>query len=117
LTIPLPEEIQEKLARGEKSQLDITSKALDSAFNVQPETMPPYWNARGIAINHWYHVKVDLDPRMDKGKMERQEPEEGFANTPSGGTFERAWGLGGWKLDPEHNSDPREGKTTTPKQN
>jgi hypothetical protein len=50
---------------------------------------------------------------MDKGKMERQEPEEGFANTPSGGPL----GLGGWKLDPEHISDPRKGKTTMPKLN
>lgn len=24
----------------------------------QPETMAPYWNARGIAINHWYHSNV-----------------------------------------------------------
>jgi hypothetical protein len=50
---------------------------------------------------------VDLDPNMEKGKMVRAEPEEGFPNTPSGGFFDRKWGMGGWKLDPEHKSDPR----------
>lgn len=34
-TLKLPEEVQEKLRRGEKVKLDITSKAVDSAFNVQ----------------------------------------------------------------------------------
>jgi hypothetical protein len=52
-------------------------------------------------------AQVDLDPNMEKGKMVRAEPEEGFANTPSGGFFDRKWGMGGWKLDPEHQSDPR----------
>jgi hypothetical protein len=63
-------------------------------------------SARGIAINHWYHVKVELDPSIEKGTIIRHEPEEGFPNTPSGGRFDRAWGMGGWKLDPEHKSDP-----------
>lgn len=57
-TLPLPKEVQEKLNHGEKVTIDLTSKAVDSAFNVQPECMAPYWNPRGIAINHWYHSKV-----------------------------------------------------------
>lgn len=102
VTVVLPKEIKEKLEKGEVAELDITSKALDSAFNVQPETMAPYWNARGIAINHWYHVKVQLDPNKAKGTVTRQSPEEGFPNTPSGGTFDKTWGMGGWKVDPQH---------------
>lgn len=109
-TIALPEEVKEKLKRGEKAELDITSKALDSAFNVQPSVMAPYWNARGIAINHWYHVKVTLDPNLPKGEIIRQEPEEGFANTPSGGHFDRQWAMGGWKIDPQHNTGLRKTK-------
>lgn len=94
--------------------------------------MAPYWNARGekissmhaaifsflhhltfastldfcegIAINHWYHVKVTLDPNLPKGEIIRSEPEEGFANTPSGGKFPRKWAMGGWKVDPQHNT-------------
>jgi len=107
-TMALPEEVQEKLKRGEKAELNITSKALDSAFNVQPSVMAPYWNARGIAINHWYHVKITLDPNLPKGEIIRSEPEEGFANTPSGGHFDRKWAMGGWKLDPQHNTGMRE---------
>jgi sulfite oxidase len=57
-TLPLPKDVQAKLKRGEKANLNLVSKAVDSAFNVQPSTMDPNWNARGIAINHWYHVKV-----------------------------------------------------------
>mmetsp|Transcript_9031 Transcript_9031/g.22031 ORF Transcript_9031/g.22031 Transcript_9031/m.22031 type:complete len:678 (+) Transcript_9031:359-2392(+) len=107
-TIALPEDIKEKLRRGEKVEMDITSKALDSAFNVQPSVMAPYWNARGIAINHWYHVKVTLDPKLEKGEIIRHEPEEGFPNTPSGGHFDRAWAMGGWKIDPDHNTGLRD---------
>mmetsp|Transcript_34963 Transcript_34963/g.51959 ORF Transcript_34963/g.51959 Transcript_34963/m.51959 type:complete len:670 (-) Transcript_34963:83-2092(-) len=107
LTIPLSEEIQEKLKRGEKVKLDVTSKAVDSAFNVQPETMAPYWNPRGIAINHWYHSMVELDPTLEAGQVQRSESEFGFSNTPSGGHFDRQWGLGGWMVDPKHDNDPR----------
>lgn len=57
-TVPLPEEIQNKLKRGEHVKLDMVSKALNSDFNVQPERMEPYWNSRGVGINHWYHVNV-----------------------------------------------------------
>lgn len=113
-TLPLPEEVREKLRRGEKAELDVTSKALDSAFNVQPSVMAPYWNARGIAINHWYHVRVTLDPHLPRGEMVRSEPEEGFANTPSGGEFPRRWAMGGWKIDPQHDTGMRE--TSEPEQ-
>ena len=65
-------------------------------------------NDTGIAINHWYHVKVTLDPNLPKGEIIRLEPEEGFPNTPSGGKFDRKWAMGGWKLDPQHNAGLRE---------
>eukprot|EP00538_Stauroneis_constricta_P011208 CAMPEP_0119554022 /NCGR_PEP_ID=MMETSP1352-20130426/6614_1 /TAXON_ID=265584 /ORGANISM="Stauroneis constricta, Strain CCMP1120" /LENGTH=678 /DNA_ID=CAMNT_0007600537 /DNA_START=94 /DNA_END=2130 /DNA_ORIENTATION=- len=109
-TLPLPKEAQEKLDRGEKVELDIVSKALDSAFNVQPENMDPYWNPRGIAINHWYHVKTEVDPNLEQDEVVHHELEKGFANTPSGGKFERAWGMAGWYLDPDHKSDPKMAK-------
>lgn len=57
-TIDLSPEIQARLRRGEHVELDITSKALNAELNVQPEHMEPFWNSRGIGINHWYHVKV-----------------------------------------------------------
>jgi len=39
--------------------------------------------------------------------MKRPESEFGFSNTPSGGQFDRQWGLGGWMVDEKHNNDPR----------
>lgn len=60
-TIELPEEMKAKLKRGEHVRLDLVSKALNSDFNVQPERMEPYWNGRGVAINHWYHVNVSSE--------------------------------------------------------
>lgn len=103
MTLALPDEVQKKLARGEKVEMDVTSKALDSAFNVQPSIMSPYWNPRGIAINHWYHVKITLDPTLEKGVTIRTDPQgEVFSNTPTGGRFDREWGYSGFQLDPEH---------------
>ena len=60
-TIELPEDMKQKLRAGEHVKLDLVSKALNSDFNVQPERMEPYWNARGIGINHWYHVNVSTE--------------------------------------------------------
>ena len=103
MTLALPKEVQDKLARGEKVEMNVTSKALDSAFNVQPSVMAPYWNARGVAINHWYHVKFTLDPTVDKGVVVHTDPQgEAYPNTPTGGKFPREWGKSGFQLDPEH---------------
>jgi len=55
-------------------------------------------------------VKVTLDPNLPKGEIIRQEPEEGFANTPSGRHFDRQWAMGGWKIDPQHNTGLRKTK-------
>ena len=106
-TLPLPEEMQNRLKRGESVQLDITSKAMNSDFNVQPERMEPYWNARGVCINHWYHVNVTLDPNREKDAVAHDSSEVEFANTPSTGKFNKPWGRHGWTTDPKHQSDPR----------
>jgi sulfite oxidase len=103
-TIPLPEEIQQKLKKGEDVKLNIVSKAMNSDFNVQPERMEPYWNARGVGINHWYHVKTTLDPKAHKGHEKFQFNKE-FANTPTGGVFETPWEMHGWTADEEHQTD------------
>ena len=105
MTLQLPEEVKSKLRRGQQVQLDICSKAMNSDFNVQPERMEPYWNARGVCINHWYHVKVTLDPNKDKDYIERENVPFEFGNTPTGGKFVKPWGLHGWTTDPEHNDD------------
>jgi sulfite oxidase len=106
-TLQLPENVRKRLARGEQVKLDITSKAMNSDFNVQPETMEPYWNARGVCINHWYHVKTILDPNRRKEDVQHDNTENEFANTPSGGKFTEPWGQHGWTIDPAHQTDPK----------
>lgn len=105
--LPLPEEVRKRLANGEQASLDIVSKAMNSDFNVQPETMEPYWNARGVCINHWYHVRTTLDPNREKDSVSHDNTEEEFQNTPSGGKFAHPWDSHGWTTDPKHQSDPK----------
>ena len=52
--------------------------------------------------------QIELDPSLEKGKIVKHEDEKekGFPNTPSGGKFDRPWGMGGFNLDPEHKSNP-----------
>eukprot|EP00339_Tiarina_fusa_P021654 CAMPEP_0116996322 /NCGR_PEP_ID=MMETSP0472-20121206/168_1 /TAXON_ID=693140 ORGANISM="Tiarina fusus, Strain LIS" /NCGR_SAMPLE_ID=MMETSP0472 /ASSEMBLY_ACC=CAM_ASM_000603 /LENGTH=650 /DNA_ID=CAMNT_0004694907 /DNA_START=127 /DNA_END=2076 /DNA_ORIENTATION=+ len=102
-TIALPDDIKDRLRRGEQVELNIVSKAMNSDFNVQPERMEPYWNARGVCINHWYHVSTTMDPNKDKDYI-RHEGQE-WGNTPSGGRFPKAWGDHGWTSDPKHADD------------
>ncbi|XP_004069293.1 sulfite oxidase, mitochondrial isoform X2 [Oryzias latipes] len=51
LTAPLPPPAQE---------LEIICKAVDSSYNVQPETFPPIWNLRGLLSNAWHRVTVKI---------------------------------------------------------
>ncbi|KAL4655598.1 sulfite oxidase, mitochondrial [Arapaima gigas] len=51
LTVALPAEAQE---------LEIICKAVDSSYNVQPDTMGPIWNLRGILGNAWHRVKITV---------------------------------------------------------
>lgn len=45
-----------------EGKLDICCKATDSSFNVQPETLAPYWNLRGVLTNAWHHASVQISP-------------------------------------------------------
>jgi hypothetical protein len=87
--ITLPEEMQTKLRKGQQVQLDIVSKAMNSDFNVQPEAMEPYWNARGVCINHWYHVKSTMDPNKKKSYLRHDPENQQFGNTMDSMTTQR----------------------------
>ena len=80
-TIPLPDDIRQKLEAGEKVDLTLTSKAFNSAWNVQPEN--PNYNAHGCCVNHWYRVPITLCPNITEDISAKGE----FGNTPSGGKF------------------------------
>lgn len=48
---PLPPEARE---------LEIVCKAVDSSYNMQPDSVPPIWNLRGVLSNAWHRVKVKI---------------------------------------------------------
>jgi len=62
----------------------LTSKALNTSWNVQPENPGPNYNCHGCCVNHWYRVPVTLCPRAP---TDVQAPDGDFANKPSGGRF------------------------------
>lgn len=57
-----------------------------------------------ILVSTFAHIVI-LQPIMHR--VVRGDSEFGFSNTPSGGHFDRQWGLGGWMVDKDHNNDPR----------
>ena len=82
--IPLPDHVVAKLNAGERVELVLTSKALNTSWNVQPENPNPNRNPHGCCVNHWYRVPVQLDP---KAKADVPGEVGDFANKPSGGKF------------------------------
>jgi sulfite oxidase len=40
----------------------VVVKAVDEAYNVQPETHGPTWNFRGNLVNAWHRVRIE-DPQ------------------------------------------------------
>ncbi|GIY30048.1 hypothetical protein CDAR_445252 [Caerostris darwini] len=43
-----------------KSELQIICKAIDSSYNVQPDSFPPIWNLRGVLGNAWHKITVQI---------------------------------------------------------
>ncbi|XP_075055653.1 sulfite oxidase, mitochondrial [Mixophyes fleayi] len=42
-------------------ELTIICKAVDSSYNVQPDTVAPIWNLRGVLSNAWHRVRVTVN--------------------------------------------------------
>ncbi|XP_029809713.1 sulfite oxidase, mitochondrial isoform X1 [Suricata suricatta] len=45
-----------------KKELNIVCKAVDDSYNVQPDTVAPIWNLRGVLSNAWHRVHVRVAP-------------------------------------------------------
>ncbi|KAB1270232.1 Sulfite oxidase; mitochondrial [Camelus dromedarius] len=45
-----------------KTELNIVCKAVDDSYNVQPDTVAPIWNLRGVLSNAWHRVHVHIAP-------------------------------------------------------
>ena len=43
------------------STIEVVSRAVDKAYNVQPEKAAHIWNMRGLGNNSWYRASVDLE--------------------------------------------------------
>jgi sulfite oxidase len=43
---------------GEAVSMELTCKAVDSAYNTQPERVESIWNLRGVLNNAWHRVRV-----------------------------------------------------------
>jgi len=42
-------------------KLELICKAVDSAYNSQPDTVAPIWNLRGVVNNAWHRVPISLE--------------------------------------------------------
>ncbi|CAN0014311.1 unnamed protein product [Bubo scandiacus] len=42
------------------AELEIVCKAVDGSYNVQPDTVAPIWNLRGVLSNAWHRVRVTV---------------------------------------------------------
>ncbi|CDQ56619.1 unnamed protein product [Oncorhynchus mykiss] len=60
LTAPLPPVVQE---------LEIVCKAVDNSYNMQPDSVAPIWNLRGVLSNAWHRVKVTVKEDEEKQKL------------------------------------------------
>ncbi|XP_075708238.1 sulfite oxidase, mitochondrial [Rhinoderma darwinii] len=49
----------------EDKELTIICKAVDSSYNVQPDTVAPIWNLRGVLNNAWHRISVTVDRDED----------------------------------------------------
>ena len=72
------------MREGRDVGLVLTSKALNSAWNVQPEH--ENYNAHGCCVNHWYRVPVTVSAAGVRRRAAEEEDGD-FGNKPSGGRF------------------------------
>ncbi|XP_052525757.1 sulfite oxidase, mitochondrial [Tympanuchus pallidicinctus] len=42
------------------TELEIVCKAVDSSYNVQPDSVAPIWNLRGVLSTAWHRVRVSV---------------------------------------------------------
>ncbi|XP_040839871.1 sulfite oxidase, mitochondrial [Ochotona curzoniae] len=54
-------QLQAPVPAGQK-ELNIVCKAVDDSYNVQPDTVAPIWNLRGVLSNAWHRVRVQVAP-------------------------------------------------------
>jgi sulfite oxidase len=58
-------ELPENLRRP-GSQIDLVCRAVDSQYNIQPESAEKIWNLRGVLNNSWHRVPLTVQETKDK---------------------------------------------------
>ena len=58
-SIPLPADA-EHARPGVPVKTHLICKAIDSAYNVQPDTVAPIWNLRGVLSTAWHRVPLEI---------------------------------------------------------
>jgi sulfite oxidase len=53
-------------AASKRCQVELISRAVDSAYNTQPDSVAPIWNLRGVVNNAWHRVSVEVAPPAPK---------------------------------------------------
>ncbi|KAL4129396.1 hypothetical protein PRIC2_005404 [Phytophthora ramorum] len=67
-----PWELDVEVPPGTK-KLDIMCKAVDASYNVQPDTIAPIWNMRGVLNNAWHRVHVSVEESDEEEEEEEEE--------------------------------------------
>ena len=44
---------------------ELICKAIDTSYNVQPDTVEPIWNLRGVLNTSWHRVNVNVGPEEE----------------------------------------------------
>lgn len=53
----------------DQQEVELVVKAIDSSYNVQPDTFLPIFNVRGVLANAWHRVRVKLPQEEEKKKV------------------------------------------------
>ncbi|CAI5728720.1 unnamed protein product [Hyaloperonospora brassicae] len=67
-----PWELDVEVPPGTK-KLDIICKAVDASYNVQPDTIAPTWNMRGVLNSAWHRVHVMVEESSTEDKDDEDD--------------------------------------------
>jgi sulfite oxidase len=55
--------------------VELCCRAVDTSYNVQPESVGPMWNVRGILNNVWHRIHVRIVDDDDEDDDEDEDDE------------------------------------------
>ena len=68
--IPFDEKMAAEACKNNGCNVKLFSRAVDSSYNIQPDSVAPMWNMRGVVNNAWHSVTIKVpNPTNDKVKL------------------------------------------------